>query len=50
MVGDRVAIMEAMKMQTPILSEIEGIVTAIHARKGDALKPGGKILKIDRNE
>ena len=50
MVGDRVAIMEAMKMQTPILSEIEGIVTGIHAKKGDALKPGGKILKIDPNE
>lgn len=50
LVGDRVAIMEAMKMQTPILSEFEGIVTAIYAKKGDSLKPGGKILKIDRNE
>ena len=50
MAGDRVAIMEAMKMQTPILSEIEGIVTGIYAKKGDALKPGGKILKIDKNE
>jgi pyruvate carboxylase len=50
MVGDRVAIMEAMKMQTPILSELEGIVTGIHAKKGDALKPGSKILKIDLNE
>jgi biotin carboxyl carrier protein len=45
-----VARLEAMKMQTPILSEIEGIVTAIHVGKGDAVKPGGKILKIDRNE
>ena len=50
LVGDRVAIMEAMKMQTPILSEIEGIVTSIYAKKGDALKPGGKILKIDTDE
>ena len=49
-VGDRVAIMEAMKMQTPILSEMEGIVTGISAKKGDDLKPGGKILKIDSNE
>lgn len=47
MAGDRVAVMEAMKMQTPILSEIDGIVTALHARKGDALQPGAKILKID---
>lgn len=50
MVGDRVAIMEAMKMQTPILAEAEGIVTAIYAKKGDSLIPGGKILKIDRDE
>lgn len=50
MVGDRVAIMEAMKMQTPILAEMEGIVTGIYAKKGDDLKPGGKILKIDKDE
>lgn len=45
--GDRVAIMEAMKMQTPILAEITGIVTLISAKKGDAMYPGAKILKID---
>ena len=50
LVGDRVAIMEAMKMQTPILAEMAGIVTAILAKKGDDLKPGGKLLKIDANE
>ncbi len=48
--GDRVAIMEAMKMQTPILSEITGIVTTISAKKGDALYPGAKILKIQEQE
>lgn len=50
LVGDRVAIIEAMKMQTPILSEMAGIVTGIHAKKGDDLKPGGKILKIDQDQ
>ncbi len=50
LVGDRVAIMEAMKMQTPILCEMSGIVTAISAKKGDALKPGDRILKIDQDE
>jgi len=50
LVGDRVAIMEAMKMQTPILAEMAGIVTQLHAKKGDSLKPGGRILKIDVNE
>lgn len=50
MVGDRVAVMEAMKMQTPILCEMAGIVTAIFAKKGDSLKPGDRILKIDQDE
>lgn len=50
MAGDRVAIMEAMKMQTPIISELDGIVTAIYAKKGDDLKPGAKIIQIDSNE
>ncbi len=50
LVGDRIAIMEAMKMQTPILCEMSGIVTSIFAKKGDALKPGDRIIKIDQDE
>ena len=48
--GDKVGIMEAMKMQTPINSEIDGIVTAISAKVGDALQPGDKLLKVDVDE
>lgn len=47
--GDRVAILEAMKMQTPILCEMGGVVTAISTKKGDAVKPGSRILKIDQD-
>ena len=50
MVGDRVAVMEAMKMQTPIISEIQGIITGIFTKPGAALKPGDKILKIDQED
>lgn len=50
MVGDRVAVMEAMKMQTPILSEVEGNVTGIYAKAGDALQPGDRLLQIDQQE
>jgi pyruvate carboxylase len=46
MVGDRIAILEAMKMQTPIVAEAEGIVTNISAKAGDVLKPGDRILTI----
>ena len=45
-VGDKLAVVEAMKMQTPILSEVEGTVVEIHAKVGDTLKPGDKIIKV----
>ncbi len=48
--GEKLAVMEAMKMQTPICSEIDGIVTAISAKVGDALNPGDKIVKVDIDE
>jgi pyruvate carboxylase len=47
MAGDRVALMEAMMMQTPVLCEIDGIVTAIYGKKGKKLEPGERLLKID---
>ena len=48
--GDQVAMMEAMKMQTPVVSAIAGIVTTISVKVGDALKPGAKIAKIGMDE
>ena len=48
--GDQVAMMEAMKMQTPVVSAIAGIVTTISVKVGDALKPGAKIAKVDIDE
>ncbi|HHO47564.1 MAG TPA: pyruvate carboxylase [Desulfobacteraceae bacterium] len=48
--GDRVAILEAMKMQTPLPSEVTGTVVSIHAKIGQALQPGDKILKIEPTE
>ncbi len=48
--GERVAVMEAMKMQTPVASEISGIVTLVSVKIGDALQSGDKIIKIDVDE
>jgi len=45
-VGDTVAIVEAMKMQTPLTAMIAGKVEKISAELGQAMKPGDKILKI----
>lgn len=48
--GDQVAMMEAMKMQTPVVSPIAGIVTTLSVKVGDAVKPGTKIAKVDMDE
>ena len=45
-VGDKLAVVEAMKMQTPVVSQVSGTVVEIHAKVGDALKAGDRILKI----
>ncbi len=48
--GDRVAILEAMKMQTPVVSEVDGTVSIISGKVGQALAPGDKIVKINPAE
>ncbi|MBC8316617.1 MAG: pyruvate carboxylase [Desulfobulbaceae bacterium] len=45
-VGDKLVILEAMKMQTPIIATIAGTVDKISVKIGDAMKPGDKLLKI----
>ncbi len=44
--GDQLVVLEAMKMQTPIIAAIGGVVEKISVKVGNALKPGNKILKI----
>ncbi len=45
--GDTLLIMEAMKMQTPVNSEVDGTVGAIFAELGQSLKAGNKLLQIE---
>ena len=48
--GDRLAIVEAMKMQTPVDSEVAGKVEKISIELGQALKLGDKMFKITEAE
>jgi pyruvate carboxylase len=48
--GTQLLVLEAMKMQTPVLSEIDGIVVSISAKVGASLQPGDKMVKIDLKE
>ena len=44
--GQKVAVIEAMKMENDILAECDGTVTGIHANKGDSVREGADIVTI----
>ena len=44
--GQKVAVLEAMKMENEILAESDGKVTAIYVKKGDSLLEGADIASI----
>lgn len=45
--GQRIAVLEAMKMENDILSEFDGTVTAVYVTKGNTLKEGDRIASIE---
>ena len=44
--GQKVAVLEAMKMENDIQADKDGTVTAIHVYKGDSVLEGAKIVTI----
>ncbi len=44
--GDRLLILEAMKMQTPVESKVDGVVETVSAKVGDAVQPGDPLVKV----
>jgi len=48
--GDRLIVLEAMKMQTPVASVIGGAVLEILVKLGQAVQPGDKLMKIASDE
>lgn len=44
--GDRLVILEAMKMQTPINSRVDGKVEKVCTKVGAAVQPGDELVKI----
>ena len=44
--GDKVAVLEAMKMENDIQATQDGTVTAIHVAKGDSVLEGANIVTI----
>ncbi len=48
--GDTLAIVEAMKMQTPVITAVAGTVEKISAELGQSMKPGDKLIKLKLDE
>ena len=44
--GDTIAIIEAMKMESPVTSPVSGIVRRIYAQERQPLAPGGAMLAV----
>ena len=44
--GQRVAVIEAMKMENEIAAEVDGTITAVHVSKGDSVLEGADIVTI----
>ena len=45
--GEKLAIVEAMKMENAILAERDGIIAAVHSRPGDSLAAGQVIMEFE---
>jgi propionyl-CoA carboxylase alpha chain len=45
--GETLAVVEAMKMENVLRAERDGVVKAIHARKGDSLAVDAVILEFE---
>ena len=44
--GQKIAVIEAMKMENEILAECDGTITAIHVKQGDSVLEGADIVTI----
>ncbi|MBO6220803.1 MAG: biotin/lipoyl-binding protein, partial [Bacteroidales bacterium] len=44
--GQKIAVIEAMKMENEIKADVDGTVTAILVNKGDSVLEGAEIVKI----
>jgi acetyl-CoA/propionyl-CoA carboxylase biotin carboxyl carrier protein len=48
--GDRVIVLEAMKMEQPLFAHSDGMVTAVHVAVGDSVSSGSPLVTIEAAE
>ena len=44
--GDEIAILESMKMEIPVLTEVDGVVTHVKVKENDAVNEGDVIAIV----
>lgn len=47
--GDTLVLLESMKMEIPVLADVDGVVTEIVARQGDVVTDGDPLVVIDES-
>jgi biotin carboxyl carrier protein len=47
--GDELVILESMKMEIPVVTEVPGVVRELHVQPNDAVQEGDLIALIDES-
>jgi acetyl-CoA carboxylase biotin carboxyl carrier protein len=47
--GDEIVILESMKMEIPVVTEVPGVVRELHVAPSDAVQAGDLIALIDES-
>jgi biotin carboxyl carrier protein len=45
--GATIVLLEAMKMELPVRATLDGVVRAVHCRKGEIVKPDAPLVELD---
>lgn len=45
--GDALVVLEAMKMQNPLVAEAPGVVTKVHCKRGEAVAAGALLVELE---
>jgi 3-methylcrotonyl-CoA carboxylase alpha subunit len=45
--GQTLILLEAMKMELPVKTAADGIVTAVNCREGELVQPGTTLVELD---
>ena len=48
--GDTIVLLESMKMEIPVLTEVAGTVVSVAVKEGDVVQGGDLIAVIERTE